>query len=82
VPSRLPKGRLPARVRVGPAKTAQAAAAVAAAAATVATTVNKSPNEKRIHRRWMLRTERYAWTFFGLIRDWLYIHVDSLDFSE
>jgi hypothetical protein len=48
----------------------------------VATTVNKSPNEKRIHRRWMLRTERYAWTFFGLIRDWLYIHVDSLDFSE
>jgi hypothetical protein len=60
VPPRLPKDRLPARVRVGPAKMAQAAAAVAAAAAMVATTVNKSPNEKRIRRRWILRTERHV----------------------
>jgi hypothetical protein len=61
VSPRLPKDRLPARVRVGPAKMAQAAAAVAAAAAAmVATTVNKSPNEKRIRRRWILRTERHV----------------------
>jgi hypothetical protein len=60
VPPRLPKDRLPARVRVDPAKTARAAAAVAAAAAMVATTVDKSPNKKRIRRRWMLRTERHV----------------------
>jgi hypothetical protein len=60
VPLRLPKDQLPARVRVGPAKMAQAAAAVAAAAVMVATLENKSPNAKRIRRRWISRTERHV----------------------
>jgi hypothetical protein len=68
---------------VDPARTAQgAAAAVAAVAAVVmATTVDKSPNKKKIRRRWMLRIERHVRTFVW-IGDWLYIRVDSSNFSE
>jgi hypothetical protein len=59
VPPRLPKDLLPALVRVGPAKMAQAAAA-ATAAAMVAMMENKSPNAKRTRRRWISRTERHV----------------------
>jgi predicted dinucleotide-binding enzyme len=49
---RLPKDRLPGRVREVPARTAQAAAA-AAAVVVMATPVDKSPNQKKTRRRWM-----------------------------
>jgi hypothetical protein len=59
---RLPKGRLPAKVRVTRAKGAQAAAAAVAATAMEAATANKPPNKRMILRRWMLRTRRYVRT--------------------
>jgi homoserine kinase len=42
-----------------PVRTAQVAAA-AVAAVMMAMTMDKSPNKKKIRRRWMLRIERHV----------------------
>jgi hypothetical protein len=59
---RLPKGRLPVKVRATQAKGAQAAAAAVAAAVMEAATASKPPNKRMIPRRWTLRTRRYVRT--------------------
>jgi hypothetical protein len=55
---RLPKGRLPAKVRATQVKEAQAVAAATAVATMEAVTVSKPPNKRMIPRRWMLQTRR------------------------
>jgi uncharacterized protein YmfQ (DUF2313 family) len=59
---RLPKGRLPAKVRATQAKGAQAVAAAVAAAAMEVATASKPPNKRMILRRWMLQTRRHVRT--------------------
>jgi hypothetical protein len=56
--SRLPKGRLPAKVQATQAKGAQAVAAAVAAVAMETVTASKPPNKGMIPRRWMLQTRR------------------------